>query len=289
MESFEASGYSSLATIHGFRVESYGKRISSGFQRGLRRLAERSFDDESCVVVKTANGKRSGITHAGGRYIHPANAHGREVMRQMRELGMEPPAPPFLLAPGEVTLYHEWGHHVDRTWSVGNEEVFFSLHWLSRFYSLRVGIPRIAHAEHDFTVEYDEFQPIESDAQACNAVVAWWRASSELFADLIEDWMRGEKKASWDHCEPASLNSPHRRDPGVRISLLPGVQPEDVRAETYALFSAGLRPVPHLPSPRPGLLGPNTSEIVAKLRDVLKHASAEGCPDYRLQFKHPVG
>ena len=57
-----------LATIHGFRVQSYGMSLSSGFKRALRRLTEKGFDDSSCVVVKTKNGSRSGITHAGGRY-----------------------------------------------------------------------------------------------------------------------------------------------------------------------------------------------------------------------------
>ena len=66
-------GRTPLATIHGFRVQSYGKRLSPGFKRGLRRLAERDFDDPACVVVKTTSGNRSGITHAGGRYVHPDN------------------------------------------------------------------------------------------------------------------------------------------------------------------------------------------------------------------------
>ena len=149
-------GHTSLATIHGFRVQSYGKRLSPGFKRGLRRLAERGFDDPTCVVVKTTSGSRSGITHAGGRYVHPDNPHRTEVMREMRDLGMEPPPPPFIVAPGEYTLYHEWGHHVDRTWSGDNQEVVFSFRWLSRFYELGVRPSRIAHADHGFPVDYDE-------------------------------------------------------------------------------------------------------------------------------------
>jgi hypothetical protein len=177
---FSETSSRSLATIHGFRVQSYGRRLSPGFKRGLRRLAERGFDDPTCVVVKTANGSRSGITHAGGRYVHPNNTYRREVVRQMRELGMEPPPAPFIIAPGEYTLYHEWGHHVDRTWSGDSQEILFSFRWLSRFYRLGVRPSIVAH---------DELRPIESDAYASDAVVVWWHASSELFADLFEDWI----------------------------------------------------------------------------------------------------
>jgi hypothetical protein len=38
-------GHASLITIHGFRVQSYGERVSPGFTRGLRRLSERGTDD----------------------------------------------------------------------------------------------------------------------------------------------------------------------------------------------------------------------------------------------------
>ena len=262
-------GHSSLVTIHGFRVQSYGKRLSPGFKRGFRRLAERGFDDPSCVVVKTTSGSRSGITHAGGRYVHPEGTYRTEVMREMRDLGMEPPPPPFIVTPGEYTLYHEWGHHIDCTWSGDNQDVGFSFRWLSRFYELYVRPPRISRADHGFPVDYDDLRPIESDVHAASAVVAWWHASSELFADLFEDWMRGKKKVGWDQCEPQSLNPPASRgDPSVRIALLPGVRAEDVRAETYVLFTAGIRSEVDLPPVRSDLLGANTDEMVGRLRDV---------------------
>ena len=146
--------HSSLATIHGFRVQSYGKRLSPGFTRALRRLAERGFDDPTCVVVKTGSGSRSGITHAGGRYVHAGNPYAAEVMGKMRDLGMEPPPLPFVIAPGEYTLYHEWGHHVDRTWSGDNEEVFFSFRWFSRFYELGVRPSPIARADQAFPADH---------------------------------------------------------------------------------------------------------------------------------------
>ncbi len=95
-----------------------------------------------------------------------------------------------------------------------------------------------------------------------------------LFADIFEDWMRGEKKAGWDNCEPESLNT--RRHPFVRVAFLPGVRTEDVRAETYRLFTAGIRSAADLPPVRPGLFGANTDEIVGHLGDVLGRAGAEG-------------
>lgn len=243
-----------LPLVHGFRVQSYGKTLSAGFKRGLRRLAERGFDDPTCVVVKTTSGHRSGITHAGGRYVHGDNPHHIELMREMRELGMEPPPLPFVVAPGQYTLYHEWGHHVDRTWSGESHEIFFSFRWLSRFYELCVRPLGVAHADRGLPVDEGDLRPIETDVQATNALVVWWHASSELFADLFEDWMRGEKKVSWDQCEPSSLNmSETRGHPFVRVALLPGVRAQDVRSDTYALFTAGIRSAVDLPPVRPGM------------------------------------
>ena len=242
----------SLATIHGFRVQSYGKRLSPGFKRALRRLEETGFDDPTCVVVKTTNGSRSGITHAGGRYVAAEGLYRTEVMHEMRDLGMEPPPPPFVVTPGEYTLYHEWGHHVDRTWSGDDQEVTFSFRWFSRFYEL------------------------DPDVHATNAVVVWWHASSELFADLFEDWMRGEKKVGWDQCEPEKLRRREASgDPFVRIALLPGVGTEDVRAQTYSLFTAGIRSAADLPPVRPGLFGADTVEMVGHLRHALGRLKAE--------------
>jgi hypothetical protein len=239
-------GENSLPTIHGFRVQSYGRCVSTGFKRALRRLQDRGFDDPTCVVVKTTSGSRSGITHAGGRYVAAEGLYRSEVMREMRELGMEPPSPPFVVTPGEYTLYHEWGHHVDRTWSRDDREVIFSFRWLSRFYALSI---------------------VERDVHATDAVVLWWQASSELFADLFEDWMRGEKKVAWNQCEPEHLNRcGPRGNPLATIALLPGVGVEDVRAQTYRLFTAGIRAVARLPPVPPGLFGDNTDEIIGHLR-----------------------
>jgi hypothetical protein len=206
--------------------------------------------------------------------VHPDNPLRVEVMHQMREQGMEPPPPPFVVAPGEYTLYHEWGHHVDRTWSGDEREILFSFRWLSRFYELSVRPLRIA--DHGLLVDYNEMRPIESDTDATDAVMVWWQASSELFADLFEDWMRAENKVRWDQCEPNSLNASEGRGrPWVSIALLPGVHAEEVRRETYARFTAGLRFAAELPPVRPGIFGKNTEEIVNCFREVLGRVRVE--------------
>jgi hypothetical protein len=247
---------SSLVTLHGFRVQSYGEPITPGFKKGLRRLAERGFDDPTCVVVKTPSGNQSGITHAGGRYVHPDGAYSAEVMREMRAQGMEPPPPPFLVAPGEFTLYHEWGHHVDRTWSGESQDIGFSFRWFSRFYQVEARTSRIIATGHE--------------PDAADAVVLWWHASSELFANLFEDWMRADKKTAWDECEPDSLNrSASHGNHSVRIALRPQISVEAIRADTYRLFKSGLRTPAELPPVRQGLFGENTDELVDRLREVM--------------------
>jgi len=89
----------STITIRGFRIQSYG-RLSAGFRRALKRLAAKHFKDESCVVVKTRWGNHSGMTHFGGRYVHPQNPYAQEVVRLVLDAGMNPPPPPFVVAPG---------------------------------------------------------------------------------------------------------------------------------------------------------------------------------------------
>ena len=118
-----------------------------------------------------------------------------------------------------------------------------------------------------------------SGSSALNPANALWNVAlglaapllnRELFADLFEDWMRGEKKVSWDHSEPTSLNlSRVHDDPLVKIALLPVVSSEDVRAETYALFAAGMRSAIALSPVRSDLFGINTDEIIGHFRDGL--------------------
>jgi hypothetical protein len=76
------------------------------------------------------------------------------------------------------------------------------------------------------------------------------------------------------YCEPDNINT--RRHPFVRVTLRPGVRTEDVRAETYRFFTAGIRFATDLPPVRPGLFGANTDKIVGHLSDALGRARAEG-------------
>ena len=181
----------STVTIHGFRIQSYG-RLSAGFRRALKRLAAKHFKDESCVVVKTRWGNHSGITHFGGRYVHPQNPYAQEVVRLMLDAGMDPPPPPFVVAPGEFTLYHEWGHHVDRVWSLDDQDVPFSFRWFSHFY--RIG-SRLS-SKHSSAERGGEVGRIETERAAVDAILQWKLVSSELFANLFEDWLRGERRVT---------------------------------------------------------------------------------------------
>ena len=186
LSEISSRGDDSLVVIHGFRVESYGTSVSSGFKRALRRLAEREFDD------------------------------------------------------------------------------------------LCVPVPRVTHAVDSFAENNVGLQPIDSDLDAGNAVAAWWHASSELFANMFEDSMRGQKKVRWDECEPENLNrTAGCGHPSVVITLLPEVRVEDVRAETYALFTPGIRSTIDLPPIRPGLFGPNTDKLMGRLPMVVGMVRAE--------------
>ena len=265
----------SIFTVFEFSPTEIASRAVS--RKGSGGLRSEAFDDTTCVVVKTQSGNRSGITHAGGRYVGRDGRYSAEVMREMRALGMEPPSPPFLVAPGESILYHEWGHHVDRTWSGDDRDVGFSFRWFSRFYQLLwAPVSRVGHAGHALPTGDVDARPIESELGASYAVIPWRHASSELFANLFEDWMRGEKRVGWDECEPNCMNrSVSYGHPSVRIALLPQVQVAAVRAETYRMFTSGIRTPMDLPPLEPGLFGDNTDKIVGCLRTVIAMEKAK--------------
>ena len=177
---------------------------------------------------------------------------------------MEPPSAPFVVVPGELSLYHEWGHHVDHVWSHGDQEVLFSFRWLSRFYELGVAScrPRPAGAA---------LQPIVTMGDACDAVRLWWKVSSELFAELFEQWMRGTKKVAWDIADPAHLMLPHDGACSpVGVAFLSPFASEDVHSQTNALFAGGLGSVSALPALRGDLFGAQTAKVVASLRAVVR-------------------
>ncbi|MCI0563401.1 MAG: hypothetical protein MN733_33415, partial [Nitrososphaera sp.] len=104
--------HSSVADIEGFRVLPIAP-VSSAFKIALTRIRKRGWDDPSCTIIKTPSGAESAITHSGGRCIHDLHPYKKEVLDMMIEQGIEPPPLPFVIAPGEITLYHEWGHFVD--------------------------------------------------------------------------------------------------------------------------------------------------------------------------------
>ena len=124
-------------------------------------------------------------------------------MAIMRDKGIEPPSPPFLVTPGATTLFHEWGHHVDHLWSGHDNIVHFSVRWFSHFYEVR----RRAPAGRASTRQMEPGRTIKTEADAVDVVVEWRRFASELFAMLFEDWMRGAKRFSVDSCDPQNLLS----------------------------------------------------------------------------------
>jgi hypothetical protein len=258
--------------VNGFSVLAAGK-LTSTFCRGLRNLSERGFCDPGCTVVKTAPGGLSGITHWGGRYVHPNNPCAQEVMELMQTQGIEPPAPPFVVAPGEATLYHEWGHHVDRCWSDPRQQVQLSFFFLSPFYDLEALAP-------DESLLRAHLPPgnerLEAAPDHQRAATDWYRLSSELFADLFEDWMRGDNKIDLDCCDPALLNSetalPVRYS---RLAFAPGVCSDDIRTATYALFAAGLQRPPPIPELREGFFGPDTGAIVDRLQRAVRQVTEQ--------------
>jgi hypothetical protein len=219
-------------------------------------------------------GPMSGVTHAGGRYLHPANPYAPTLIEKMRELGIEPPPPPFLVAPGAATLFHEWGHHLDHLWSGDDHTVHFSVRWFSRFYEvarcLPAGWPR-AGAEPDRTPAADLTLMGVTDL-----VLEWRSFAAELFASLFEDWMRGDQRFAVDLCEPG--NSDGLYSTGARlmeVRFLPGAGPAVVRENTYALFERGQGSAPELPDVRAELFGAHTSVVISALREAARRLRAE--------------
>jgi len=259
---------SATLDIHGFRVLPIG-RVSREFNQALRRIAARGYTDPSCVIIKTNAGPDSGITHAGGRYLHAANPYTQTVMAIMRDKGIAPPPPPFLVAPGATTLFHEWGHHVDHLWSGHDNIVHFSVRWFSHFYEVR----RRALAGRASRRQMQPGRTIKTEADAVDVVVEWRRFASELFAMLFEDWMRGAKRFSVDSCDPQNLLS--REAIFMKLAFLSSVSSDDVRHKTYALFEAAHASSAELPEMRDGFLGHHTFAVLDSLRRATDRIRAE--------------
>ena len=177
-------------TLHGVRVIPQG-RITPGFRQALGRLARRGYGDPGCTVVKTAPGPASGITHAGGRYVHPRSPAAGDVREALGACGIGSLEPPFIVTPGPDTLYHEWGHHVDRVWSRDDHVVLFSFRWFSWYYAVAARpAAELLREWFGDTMRFTEAPSGPSELDGARALPAWYLASSELFADLFEDWMQ---------------------------------------------------------------------------------------------------
>ncbi|MDP8257102.1 MAG: hypothetical protein P9M14_15250 [Candidatus Alcyoniella australis] len=215
-----------IETIHGFRVLPISP-VTKPFERALKLIESRVFADPSCVIVKTKPGGKSRVTHAGGRYIHPALHYGPTVVSMMKDQGIEPPPMPFILAPGEKTLLHEWGHHVDFCWSGNYHLAIFSVRWFSQFY-------HVSNLGVLLTADRLDRPAAEHEALIANG---WFHLATELFADLFEDWMQDKPDAGWGHCDPVKMNiNSHRQDHITQIELLEDVSAADVREKTNALL-----------------------------------------------------
>jgi len=108
-------------------------------------------------------------------------------------------------------------------------------------------------------------------------VLAWRSVSSELFANLFEDWMRGDRRVAWVRCDSSTINWGVDGHPGsrVRVDLLPEASAGSVRERAYALFEQGLdqRLVP--PPVRKDLFGPCTAHTLDVLRSALERVRSE--------------
>jgi hypothetical protein len=252
--------------LHGFQVQEVG-RISPAFRRGLKLLHARGFADDSCTIVKTTLGRQSGITHEGGRYVHSGNPYSAAIIEEMKVGGIAPPPLPFVVAPGPMILFHEWGHHVDIVWSQSDPDVPFSFRWFSHLYQLAYRAPGgLGAPDADNSTDGSQLTMLH----AADLVPQWKLVASELFANLFEDWMREPKRCAWDACDPALLD--HRSNDSacsVRLDLFPGVSVELIRRRSYALFEHGLHPGPKSPTVRPEFLGPQTAELVVMLRTAM--------------------
>ncbi len=248
-----------IETIHGFSVLPISP-ITKAFIRALKLIASRGFADLLCVIVKTLHGGKSGVTHAGGRYIHPSIPYAQTVISKMKDQGVEPPPMPFILAPGATTLLHEWGHHVDLCWSGNDHTMIFSTKWFSHFYEIRQSDapPNAREQNHSSN---------DSDQVGDAPIVVWHRFASELFADLFDEWMRGDQKSTLDCChDDLWTRFPELNTRFIRIDLLKDGGFSEVREQTYALFAKGMKGLDVFPDLRSDFFGRGTELIVHRFR-----------------------
>lgn len=254
-----------IETIHGFRVLPISP-VTKLFEWALKLIASRGFADLLCVIVRMKRGKKSGITHTGGRYIYPGHPYSATVLSLMRDQGIEPPPMPFIVTSEARDLYHEWGHHVDFCWSEGESLATFSMRWFSQFYEITNLGPLLTADRLDGP----------SKEHAIAIASGWIYLASELFADLFNEWMQDKTGVDSISCDPHILNiSSYRQDHITRIDFLKGTGAADIREKTYALFTMGMKG-PDTPTElRRDIFGRHTYGSLNKLRDAKDQASAE--------------
>ena len=252
-----------IETIHGFRVLPVSP-ITKPFVRALKLIESRGFAYPSCVIVKTKHGGKSGVTHAGGRYIHPSLHYSPTVVSLMMDQGIKAPSMPFLLAPGAGTLLHEWGHHVDFCWSRKDFQATFSVRWFSQFYRVsNLGV--LATADR---------LDVSAAEHAVLIAAGWFHLATELFADLFENWIQGKTELGWDDCDPENMNhASYRQDYITQFDLLEEVSAAEIREKTCALFAMGLKGPDAPPELRRDIFGRHTYGSLNKLRDAKNQAS----------------
>ena len=155
-----------IKDIHGFQVLCAAP-VSSEFKRALKYLSSLGYADSSVVIIKTKRGWKFGDPPVDGKYVLPSNPYSQAVITSLKERGIEPPSMPFIFTPGATTLFHEWGHHVDLTWSGEDDILTFSTKWFSHFFEI-------------------EMTNLLSKQDAEALVIQWHPFASELFANLFD-------------------------------------------------------------------------------------------------------
>ena len=249
-----------IETIHGFRVLPISP-ITRPFKQALKLIELRRFADLLCVIVKTKLGWKFGDPPVDGRYVHPSHPFSHAVISMMKDQGIDPPPMPFVFAPIPTLLYHEWGHHVDFFWSKDAYPMLFSTCWFSHFYKIE-----FSDSFRSFLSRNQSSTDPSPDILEC--AVEWHLVTSELFAQLFEDWISDKELAA--SCDPSSLNDHGLTDAQfLKFEFQDGINSSVVREKTYSLFNLGLKGPDHVPKIRPDLFGSGTSIALAHLKEAM--------------------
>lgn len=229
--------------------------------QALKLIASRGFADLLCVIVKIKFGWKFGDPPVDGRYVLSSHPFSHAVVSMMKDQGIDPPPMPFLFASIPTMLCHEWGHHVDFSWSRDAYPMLFSTSWFSHFYEIELS---------------KKGNELSNDANPnlADYAVEWHLVTSELFAHLFEDWIRDSELAA--SCDLRSLNNHGLTETQrLRFEFQNGVNSSDVREKTYSLFNLGLKGPDHILEVRPDLFGSSTNTAFARLKVVMDNLGAK--------------